>query len=231
MLVLVFAIAAAVRVALAVGLWNLPIARTPKLDAFEYVSWAHRLAAGDFAWPLVAQHGPGYPFFLAALLVMTGSLHGALFAQAVVGAATAASIAAIGRQLAGTRAGLLAGLTYAVYGPVAWIETSFLAEGLLLFLLSVALLALCRAPLTLTRAAAAGATLGLAALVRPTALLIAAAFVVWIVVSIRRRQTNALPLCAALVAACLVVIAPAVARSWSASRSLSIQGYGGLNFY
>jgi Flp pilus assembly protein TadD/4-amino-4-deoxy-L-arabinose transferase-like glycosyltransferase len=227
----VFGVAAAIRVALATDLWRLPIVRTPKLDSFEYVSWAQRIAAGDFAWPLVAQHGPGYPFFLAGLLALFGSLHAALVVQAIVCAATAALVAAVGRTLVGDRAGLLAGLTYAVYGPAAWIETSFVAEGLLLFLLTAALFALSRAPLTTARAAAAGAALGAAVVVRPTALLIGGALAVWIIVSLRQRQSGAGTLAAALAAACLIVVAPALARGWTASHTLSMQGYGGLNFY
>jgi hypothetical protein len=75
----IFVLAAGVRLAVLSTLWNLPLVRTPKLDSAEYLSWALRLAAGDGAWPVVAQHGPGYPFFLAALLVIgDGSLKFAL---------------------------------------------------------------------------------------------------------------------------------------------------------
>ncbi len=135
--------AATVRFAVLSSLWNLPLVRTPKLDSAEYLSWALRLAAGDSAWPIVAQHGPGYPYFLAALLVVgDGSIKFALAAQALVGAGTAACVAAIARRLYGIRSGWLAGVVYAIYGPVVMVETSLLAEGLLVFLLAVAILCL-----------------------------------------------------------------------------------------
>lgn len=107
-LLAVFCVALVVRSAVAADVWHLPIVRTPKLDSAEYVSWARRLASGDHAWPLVSQHGPGYPYFLAALLVIfSGSLHAALFAQCILGAATATVIAAIAQELLNARIALL----------------------------------------------------------------------------------------------------------------------------
>jgi hypothetical protein len=75
----IFVVAAIVRIAVLVTLWNLPLVRTPKLDSGEYLAWALRLASGDGAWPVVAQHGPGYPIFLAVLLAVgSGSIKVAL---------------------------------------------------------------------------------------------------------------------------------------------------------
>jgi len=209
--------------------WDLPIVRTPKLDSFEYVSWARRLAAGDFAWPVVSPHGPGYPFFLALLLALgSGSLRVVIAAQAVMGAMTAAVAAMVTREWFGARAALLAGLAYAVYGPAVYIDTALVAEGLLLLLLLLAVLMLAREPVTPVRAAAAGASLGAAAIVRPTALLIAVACVSWLL--LRARRTGFAP-AAYLTAGCLVVMSPALAMNWSVSHSLSVQGYGGVNVY
>jgi tetratricopeptide (TPR) repeat protein len=228
----VFVVALVVRLAVAAELWNLPIVRTPKLDSSEYVSWARRLAAGDFAWPVISPHGPGYPFFLAALLLLgSGSLSVAMAVQAIVGALTAVTLALAAREWFGSRAGLLAGLVYALYGPAVYIDTALLSEGLLIFLLAIPLLVLSREPVTRARAAAAGAALGAATLVRPTAALTAAACVAWLLLSVRRRQPHAAALAAYLVVAALLVVSPAALENWSVSRSLSIQGYGGLNFY
>jgi Flp pilus assembly protein TadD len=244
----VFLAALIVRLIVATELWNLPIVRTPKLDSAEFLSWARRLAAGDFAWPVVSPHGPGYPFFLAALLAIgTGSLKFAIATQAVVGSLTAVMIAAIGRGWFGARAGWVAGLAYALYGPAVYIDTAILSEGLLVFLLTVALWVIGGASARLkprasdtamsgaaaiigargfSRAAfIAGATLGLATLVRPTAIVVALAFVVWLVTRGSRRNA------AILAAAFAIVVAPAIAKNYSVSRSVSIQGYGGLNVY
>ena len=227
-----FLVAFAVRLAVAAQLWNLPIVRTPKLDSWEYVSWARRLAAGDFSWPVISLHGPGYPFFLASLLALgSGSLSFAMAAQAIVGALTAVTIALAAREWLGSRAGLLAGLVYAVYGPAAYIDTALLSEGLLLFLLALPLLILSREPVTGARAAAAGAALGAAMLVRPTAVLATAACAAWLLLSVRRRQPRAWTLAAYVVVAALLVASPAALENWSVSRTIGLQDYGGVNFY
>ena len=239
----VFAIAAAVRLIVGATIWDLPLVRTPKLDSAEYFSWATRLAAGDWSWPAVAQHGPGYPIFLGMLLVIgAGSLKAAMALQALVGGCTAAMTASIGRRSFGWQAGWFSGLTYALYGPAVYIDTAILSEGLLLFCLTGALWALTTRPTgapvgsgerggpTALRevgpAAAAGVAFGAAALVRPTAVVIAGACTVWLIAAARSpRAAWALGL------GCVVMMLPALAKSWPTSHALSIQGYGGLNVY
>jgi Flp pilus assembly protein TadD len=211
----------AVRFIAARELWQMPLVRTPKLDSAEYVSWARRLAAGDFAWPVVSQHGPGYPLFLAAsLAVGSGSLPFAIGVQAVIGALTATLVAAIARDSFGNGAAAAAGLAYALYAPAIYLDVALLSEGLLLFLLTAALLVLSRGWI-----ATAGAALGGAILVRPTAFVIAIACAMWLLV--HRSRTAA----AVFATMCALVVAPSVAKNWSASRTLSLQGYGGLNVY
>ena len=238
----VFLVALAVRLIAARELWQLPLVRTPKLDSAEYLSWARRLAAGDFSWPVVSQHGPGYPLFLAAWLAIgSGSPPFAIAVQAVVGALTATLVALIARDSFGDGAALAAGLVYALYAPAIYVDVALLSEGLLLFLLTLALLLLGRAenlwrgPFRPVSAAlkgpprfviaSAGVALGCAILVRPTAVVVASACAMWLLV---QRSRNA---AAILVVTCAVVIAPAVAKNWSVSRTLSLQGYGGLNVY
>lgn len=222
----VFLIALALRSFVARELWQLPLVRTPKLDSAEYLSWARRLAAGDFAWPVVSQHGPGYPLFLASWLALgSESLPFAIAVQAVVGALTAVLVFAIARDWFGERAALAAGLAYALYAPAIYIDVALLSEGLLLFLLALALWFLGSPEGLRYRAWLAGAVLGLATLVRPTAIVVACASVVWLLMRRARRAA------AIVAAASVLVVVPAIAKNWSVSRSLSVQGYGGLNIY
>jgi tetratricopeptide (TPR) repeat protein len=198
----------------------LPLVRTPRLDSAEYLAWAQRLATGDWSWPAVAQHAPGYPIFLAALLAIgPGSLTGALVVQALLGAATAALVAMIARRVASDRAGWIAGLLYALYGPAVYVETTVLAEGLLLFLLVLALWLLSMEPLDRLHAAGAGAALAAATIVRPTALVIAVALLL-----IPRRKLE-------FILAFSIVLLPFLIKNWTTSGTLSLQGYGGLNVY
>ena len=167
----VFGAAFVVRLAVWLQIRSLPIVRSPQLDSFEYVEWARRLASGDFTWPVPPPHGPGYPFFLALVLKLSGgSLDAAAVVQAALGAVGCVLVARIGRKFFGREAGLFAGLLLAVEGAVALVDVSLFSEGLLLVLLAAALLRLSPdGPARLRDAVAAGAWIGLAALVRPTA--------------------------------------------------------------
>jgi Flp pilus assembly protein TadD len=227
---IVFAAALALRAAIVVQLGGTALFRTPELDSIEYFQWAQQIAHGDFSWPAAPSHGPGYPFFLAALLFASrGSMFSVHILQAVAGSVTAVIIALIGRRIAGEKAGLAAGLFAAFYGPLALIDVSILAEGLFVLLLSASLLAMFRS------AAAkppfwvlffAGTALGLAIIVRPTAAILTPvyAYFVW------RRATRTAFLVFAIAVAYPVL--PVLAHNWmSTGDLLAIQSGGGMNFY
>jgi 4-amino-4-deoxy-L-arabinose transferase-like glycosyltransferase len=231
-LLVVFGVAFLIRLLVVTELWNLPLVRTPKLDSAEYLSWATRLASGDFSSPVVSPHSPGYPLFLAALLVLcSGSLYAVSFAQSIVGALTAVMIGELSAEWFGRRAAIVAGLIYAVNGPAVYVETMLLSEGLLLFLLTGALCILCRRPLTRFKAAAAGVALGAATIVRPTALIVVVAILLWMVFVARRNARSAAILAGTFLAAGAIVVLPFVWQNWAATHRAGIQGYGGLNFY
>ena len=225
---LIFASASIVRLGVAATTADLPIVRTPKLDSAEYVSWARRMAEGNFTWPAVSAHGPGYPLFLAGIFALGGSNWSAIVLQSLLGGLTAAFIAVLGSRWFGARVGLWSGLLYATLAPAVYVETNLLAEGLLLCVLTAALVVVSTERPATPRAFGGGALLGFAMLVRPTAALMFAAVVLalWRVARPRR-----VAVAAAIVGGAFVVLAPALIKNWSASRTLGIQGFGGLNFY
>ena len=120
---------------------------------------------------------------------------------------------------------------YALYGPAVYAETVVLSEGLLLLLLCVALWALARDRVDGTMAAIAGASLAAASLVRPTALVMAGACLCWLLLTRNRDASPERRNVISFVVATVLVLLPALARNYSVSRTLSIQGYGGLNVY
>jgi tetratricopeptide (TPR) repeat protein len=214
-------VALVVRVITALQLTALPLVRAPHYDALEFLGWARRVAAGDFTWPAFPPHGPGYPYFLGALLALFGgSLVAAAIVQAIVGAITCWLVARTTTALFGPRAGLAAGLLLAVYAPLIWIDTSFVAEGLLIFTMA----------LTLWSAAAerhpalTGLILGVATLIRPTALILLPLVLFFGARSWRMRGL--------LAAVTLAVIAPVTIANWRASHAfIPVQSFGGINVY
>lgn len=227
--VLVFALALLIRLIVVSQIRDLPIVTSPALDSAEYLNWAHRLAAGDFAWPTVSQHAPGYPLFLAFFLAIGLTVHSLLSIQAVLGALTAVMLFTIGDRLFGLRVGVIAGMIYVVYAPAVFIESSILAEGLLLLLLTCSLAFLSREWLAFTDTFIGGLMFGAAIVVRPTALFMAIPCGLWLIRSEERLRR--ISLLSSFAVAVLLVSGPFVIKSWLTSRQFTLQGYGGLNLY
>ncbi len=222
----VFGTALLLRLIAAAQLRDLPLFRTPQLDSREYLDWARVVAAGDFTWPAALPHGPGYPFFLSALLRFFGpdSLGAVRTVQALIGAGSALLVFLLARRFFGAAAGLAAGLLIAAYAPLISIDVSILGEGLLIALLLASVWLALRE--TRLSAALAGLALGCAAIVRPTALVIALV-VGWILV--RRRDWIAVATAAGVL---LIPILPVTIANYRANQKLiPIQAHGGLNFY
>ncbi|HQQ77137.1 MAG TPA: tetratricopeptide repeat protein [Thermoanaerobaculia bacterium] len=206
------------------GLWQ-----SPQFDAHENLAWAHALAAGEFQWPSPPTHGPAYPFLLALLLKVFGTVSAARVAQAALASATCVLAARTGELLFERRAGLAAGVLLAVSGPVALVDVSFWEEGFVSFLLSAALLLLV-ARRTPAFAGASGLLLGIACAARPTAVLFvlaALAFVLFLEGSSRPGPTAA-----ALLLGVAVVLLPAViGSSRAAGHFVFVRAYGAVNLW
>jgi tetratricopeptide (TPR) repeat protein len=239
---LVFAVALLVRWVVGAQLADEPLFRSPQLDSLQYLTWGRRIAAGDFIWPVPPPHGLGYPVLLGALLsLFDGSLAAVRVAQSFLGAGTCALAAACSSRAFGRPAGIASGLLLAVYGPLVWIDVSILGEGLLVFLLALALWIVSLEGRPELRAVAVGVTLAAALLVRPTAIALLPGLLVALVLARRdsrpwrldwrgdRRGWGAAGL---LLASFLLVAVPVI---WKISKEngafVPVQGHGGFAFY
>jgi tetratricopeptide (TPR) repeat protein len=218
-----------VRALVAQQLGQTPLYRWPQLDAREMLAWAERIAQGDLAVSSHPTHGPLYPLVLGALLRLTGeSLAAVRLLQSVLGAATCAVTAAAAARLFGRRAGIGCGLLLAVYGPLVLVDTQLWEEAVLLPLLAVVLWLLTLERPSLWTASAMGAALGLAAVARPTALVLLP-LVLYRLWRAAPRRKLALVLASLLVAA---AVAPAVAAASRASGGfVFVRGFGALNVW
>lgn len=139
----VFLLALAVRL---LHLWQMratPYFSTLMGDARGYDQWARRLAGGDWIGTDVFYQAPLYPYFLGAVYAVAGADPGtARLVQAVLGAASAALLCVTAARLFGPRAGLLAGLTLALYAPAIFFDSLLQKSVLDVFFVSGALAAL-----------------------------------------------------------------------------------------
>jgi tetratricopeptide (TPR) repeat protein len=228
--VAIFLFALGLRLAVSSSLAHLGLWQDPQFDAHENLAWARALASGDFQWPSPPTHGPAYPFFLAALLKLTGgSLDAARIAQAGLASATCVLVARAGEILFERKAGIAAGLLLAISGPVVLVDVSFWEEGFVGFVLSGALVLLVTRK-TPAGAGVAGLLLGVATASRPTAL--AFLLVALVAILYTEHWPQRLPAAGALALGATLVLAPAVLASSKASgHFVFVRAYGAINLW
>jgi hypothetical protein len=209
-------------------------------DAVEHVDIARRLLAGEgYALGVkgyflgdsgvlhdgLDERPPLYPLLLAGLLRAGLGLPAAQVVNALLAAACAALVYAIGSALFGRRTASLAGLLAALSPPVlAWMVPP-MTEALAIFLALLATWLLVReldAP-RVGSFAAAGTALGLGYLARPTMAVSAAALLLGVVLASRERHRLLRPLLA-LALGVAIFAAPITLYSLATRGSPSYSG-------
>jgi 4-amino-4-deoxy-L-arabinose transferase-like glycosyltransferase len=200
--------------------------RTPSGDGREFHLLANVLAdTGRYLQPLMhiyrgrdiptAEKPPLYPTVLALPSRLGLDSYAAhRVASCLLGAAAVALIGLLGRRVAGPRVGLIAAALAAVYPALWMLDASLRSESLYLpLIVLVALLAyrVLDSPST-GRTALLGAAIGLAALTRSEALVLVLLLAVPVLVG--ARPPRAPVAVAALLAGCLLVTGPWLARNW-----------------
>jgi len=201
----------------------------PALDGAFYDIWARSLAAGhgDFQGPYFL--GPLYPYLISLVYRVFGPdpWHVRLL-QSAFGVLDVALVTWIGCRVYGRIAGGAAGVLLAFFGTLVFYEGILVLDVVLTTaLLSALAVVVWRGERTsIPWAALAGAIVGIAALARPTALVVLLP-IVW-AVSKRWRDRRVAIAC---VLACTVVIAPVVLRNARLGGGLTLTTNGGVNFW
>ncbi len=203
------------------------------MDSMHIDRWARAIAAGE-AGPAVYFRGPLYPYVLAAVYKISGGSNAAaVLFNHVCGTLTSVLVALLAREYFPRRTALVAGIVAALYWPLIYFEGEILVESLFIMLLVLALWRLARAAAvpSIARVLAAGVCLGLAALARPTALILLAMvpFVFRLGVASRGAWLRWSGLFAVAFA---VILLPATLHNYRGSGALvPVAWSGGLNLY
>ena len=221
---LVFVAALLLRVGHIWALRDSPYFTRPVLDAETYFRGATALAAGQ-AWPeSIYWQPPGYPYFLAAILWVTGpAFLPPRLIQAGLGALSAALTCAIGTRVFGRAVGLGAGLIVAASGLLIYYDGELLAPSLAISLQMATLYCVVRAPAERDGRGwlAAGLLGGLTAVVNATFLV-----ALPVLALAARRRAGWLVLGVAL------AVTPVTVRNWTHGRELVlISSNAGVNLY
>lgn len=207
-------------------------------DAHEYVGLAHtmlsehRFAFSPDASPEVFRT-PGYPFFLAALLLTFGSIMAVPIVQGALIVLSGFFIYTLGRRYFSERVGIVAALLFVLDPTVLFLGVSTLSETLYVFLLLLTIILLGYGPRRTIVCITAGAVLGASILVRPAGLYLLP--LVLLCTALIPSQTTSRALKSAVVvfaAACCVVIPWMIRNAEFGGRFglSSISGYNAL-FY
>jgi 4-amino-4-deoxy-L-arabinose transferase-like glycosyltransferase len=184
-------------------------------DAGYYHSAANLIAHGHFLYRSIlggsyptAEHPPLFPLALSVVSVFGGdSLLAHRVAGCVIGSLTVVAVAALGRRVAGPRAGWLAGGLAAVFPPLVTADGLVMSEPLFALTVAVALI-IALGPPGRRRSALLGATVALSALTRGEGLALLA-LLAWPVAWRAGRWRDVL----LSTLACLAVLAPWVIRN------------------
>lgn len=205
-------------------------------DASTYDPWARAIASGDWFGHGVFYQAPLYPYLLGVIYAVAGhSLTAVRLVQALLGSGACVALALAGRSFFNRRAGMIAGVALALYPPAIFYDGLLEKTCLTGFLFAALLAALGRMTERPGRAigAASGALLGLLAVTRENALILAPvllACVLWFpgVGSARQRRDGALALALGLG----VILAPVALRNAIAGGEFHLTtAQFGPNFY
>ena len=194
-------------------------------DAAAYHQWALRIVDGDWRGEGVFYQAPLYPYFLAAVYGVVGDgVAMVRFIQAVIGAGSCVLLAAAGMSLFGQR-GAIAGMLLAVY-PSAIFLDGLLEKTALVTFFTAALLCLIAGRIKL-RELIVGVVLGLLALTRENALLLALPILLWFVIGERRPRAAA-----TFVVGAAIVLLPVGVRNYAVGGEFHLStSQFGPNFY
>ncbi len=198
-------------------------------DARAYHEWATRIASGDWLGKDVFYQAPLYPYFLAIIYKLFGDGPSMVrFIQAVIGAGSCALIGAAGLTLFGEW-GIVAGVLLAIYPPAIFLD-GLLEKTVFVTFFTAALLMLLAVRPFKGREFIAGIVLGLLALTRENALLLAIPVLIWFLTGDRRRGSW-LP-AAAFGLGCVLVLVPVGVRNYAVGGEFHLStSQFGPNFY
>jgi tetratricopeptide (TPR) repeat protein len=201
------------------------------MDSKEYDRWAQEIAGGDWIGSEVYFQAPLYPYVLAAVYKVAGHRLGAVYLlQILVAMAGIVAIHRATRAMANERLALIAAGLAAAYGPFVFHDVQILKESFAVAAAAGLLWALAIAK-TARQWLAAGALLGVLALLRENALLL-----VPFLLPLCWREGGGLRIVAAralaFVASMVLVLTPVAVRNGLVGDTWLPTTYqGGVNFY
>lgn len=233
-LFLLLAVALAVRFGYVLYYSSLPEWTQLTVDNYYHLHWAQRIADGDLLGGTTYFRAPGYIYALSAVIAIFGdSLWTLRIFGMLVGVASVAMTFLIARKLVGDKWALLAAALHAIYPTAVYFDAELLLDPFFTLLIQVAVWQFIRYwdNRTTTGAFLFGLLIGLAAITRPTALVL---LVAALLVILLWKQSRSIGLKAAgvvLLGAFLVILPITVRNLIVADDPVLIASQAGINLY
>ncbi len=208
----------------------------PMMDMDYHHQWAASIAAGTDFIEGPFFRAPLYPYLLGAIYFLFGAGYWPILViQSLMGAASAVLLLWVGRRALDLRTGVVAGLIFAIYGPLVFYTGLKLIPTLSIFLALAAIYCLLvwLGDQKSRWLWIAGLLLGLSAITRPTVLLFPVVVIAWVFWKhYRRRLQSGLKRLMPLVLGVVIPILPVTVYNFANSGEfIPIGTYGGMNFY
>jgi 4-amino-4-deoxy-L-arabinose transferase-like glycosyltransferase len=186
----------------------------------KYPYFAEQISKGGVIGERILDLSPAYLYITVLFFKIFGPNWEALaLVQILLGSLNCIFIYFIGARIFGTATGLLAAAILMLYGNMTLVELTLEPETFVLFFNSLALLALIKSgnegtpPYRSWKWFLAGMLIGLSAITKPNALLIIPGALIWIVLSVKTRETRCRAMASILLGVFLLV-APVTIRNF-----------------
>ncbi len=219
-----------------VATWEMPFVRHLVGDAAAYFAWAQRIEGGEWLGAGTFYQAPLYPYAVAVVFSVAGPHVWAIrLAQALGGSAAAVCLYYGTCRMFGRRAGILAGLMLACYGPAIFFDgiVQKTSLGGLLVCCVIAMMARADGRVSRGRGVWIGVVLGLMVLTRENALVWLPIVGLWMLLCTGQAATGArVGLLAAYLCGIMSVLGPVTLRNRAVGGEWSISTFqAGPNFY
>lgn len=234
---LVMLLTLAVRLIYLLEIQDVPDFQAPLVDEEWHWLWAEQIRTESFSGDGPFFRAPLYAYFLAFLQFVTGSsFFWVRLLQAVLSAATAGLLYRLTERLFDRTTGLVAGIVYALYGPLVFFDARLLIPVLFDFLLVLGMYRLLAAQdkYGIRAWLITGLVFGLAAATRPNILAVIPFLLIWLVLRKRKGVASKLRLqaTAAMLIGVMLPIIPVTAHNYARTGDfILISSQGGVNLY
>jgi tetratricopeptide (TPR) repeat protein len=233
--IIIFFSALILRLIYIIQLQDSPFFNFPQIDTLWHHLWANEIAAGNVIGNEVFFRAPLYPYFLSLIYSVFGDGPFAYrVIQSVIGSLSCVLIYLIGRDLFNKRTAIIAGIIAAFYSIFIYFDNELLITNLFVFLTLLLFLITLRTDhkSSLKRFFLIGLICGLAAIARPTILILFPLLIYYLFLHHQKWSGKNLVPVLFLIAGMLIMILPVTIRNYAVGKDVVLISYqGGVNFW